>query len=352
MDKYGKAFNEFVQDKKNISLLYGMQICPENSISPGYVTEKLVEAWGSGNVPIWEGIDRDAWINQDAIINLTNKTSQEILQILSSLDSYQLQEIRSRNIELLNFLENFSNFELVKGIDGSKNRKDLERVDSKKSLFWVNRELSNGEIACAMGHREMIMRAHINNAKIALFIEDDANLPIEEIETLKQSILNHKAPKALILSYQTETSTIIPIFKRKHDEKRYVRSFFVPTCAQMYAMNHAAIENVAAEWSTHRIETPADFPPWYADCLDFYFQIPGVNPNIFEFSSKIGNKRFEYPNSGFKKRFLKFSLIAWLQFAHREVGLKAYVMYCHGRAFNTIILKIKNIAKTMISSVR
>ena len=38
---------------------YRYFLCFENDLYPGYVTEKPIEAWASGSVPLWRGIDPD-----------------------------------------------------------------------------------------------------------------------------------------------------------------------------------------------------------------------------------------------------------------------------------------------------
>jgi len=43
--------------------------CGENDSYPGYVTEKLFDAWGTGCVPIWLGIDQGGYINPSAYIS-------------------------------------------------------------------------------------------------------------------------------------------------------------------------------------------------------------------------------------------------------------------------------------------
>lgn len=56
---YGKAFNPLIKNhssssftKRQILKSYRYNLCPENSISPGYVTEKIPEAFASGCIPI------------------------------------------------------------------------------------------------------------------------------------------------------------------------------------------------------------------------------------------------------------------------------------------------------------
>ena len=56
VDGYGNMFNRPLQ-KSKFDLLkdYKFSLCPENSIYDGYVTEKLLDAYAGGTVPIYSG---------------------------------------------------------------------------------------------------------------------------------------------------------------------------------------------------------------------------------------------------------------------------------------------------------
>jgi glycosyltransferase involved in cell wall biosynthesis len=55
-DSLHKQYNN---DKKKYLQQYKFNICPENSINPGYVSEKPFEALYSGCIPIYTGWNRD-----------------------------------------------------------------------------------------------------------------------------------------------------------------------------------------------------------------------------------------------------------------------------------------------------
>ena len=81
--KYGKAYNKPFQGSKHLlQKEHLFCICPENSIREGYCSEKVVEAYLSGYIPIYwnhpkniEGI-----INKNAIINLYGLDKEQIKQ--------------------------------------------------------------------------------------------------------------------------------------------------------------------------------------------------------------------------------------------------------------------------------
>jgi hypothetical protein len=69
-------------------------LCPENSFSPGYVTEKLFDAYWGGTVPIYYGgIKSDGEINPLAFVNLTSykeieELVEKIIMLNTNLDEY------------------------------------------------------------------------------------------------------------------------------------------------------------------------------------------------------------------------------------------------------------------------
>lgn len=78
VDVFGKVFGKQIINKADVAHSYRFIICLENDFFPGYVTEKVFDAWACGAIPIWGGIDRERFLNESAIINLA---------ALDSLDS-------------------------------------------------------------------------------------------------------------------------------------------------------------------------------------------------------------------------------------------------------------------------
>lgn len=80
VDVYGRAGKLGpVTDKVSVASKYRFMICPENDLFPGYVTEKVVDAWASGCVPIWWGIDQAGILNPRALVNLAASENLEDL---------------------------------------------------------------------------------------------------------------------------------------------------------------------------------------------------------------------------------------------------------------------------------
>ena len=86
---------------KNLSLQnYNFNICFENDLYPGYVTEKAIESYLSGCIPVWRGMDSAGFLNQEAIVDLTNLSIEEGIQkiIRISHDIEQMEYMRSQPI--------------------------------------------------------------------------------------------------------------------------------------------------------------------------------------------------------------------------------------------------------------
>lgn len=98
LDRFGKGIGVRVDDKFGTAGRYGFQACPENDVYPGYVTEKVPESWFSGNVPVWHGIDRDGWLNLDALVDTTGRTAAQVREQLLSINDEQAAWMRSQPI--------------------------------------------------------------------------------------------------------------------------------------------------------------------------------------------------------------------------------------------------------------
>ena len=89
VDGFGTAFDKFEKrPKRDILKKYKFCLCPENSIYPGYVTEKLIQAWDAGVLPLWSGSNVPvSYINQNAFVNYQNfNQMNEFIKKVISLD--------------------------------------------------------------------------------------------------------------------------------------------------------------------------------------------------------------------------------------------------------------------------
>ncbi len=85
VDIYGKMGIP-LRNKYEISQKYRFNICFENSQTPGYITEKPIEAWSMGAIPIWSGIDSGGYLNEDAHVNVSQLGFRSALEKIEKLE--------------------------------------------------------------------------------------------------------------------------------------------------------------------------------------------------------------------------------------------------------------------------
>lgn len=93
VDVFGKANpNHYLPDgeKYKLDLLskYKFSLCYENSVSPGYHTEKLLHGKVAGNIPIYYGdetVSND--FNSKCFINALNMTDEQFVDIIRQIDT-------------------------------------------------------------------------------------------------------------------------------------------------------------------------------------------------------------------------------------------------------------------------
>lgn len=69
VDVFGRAVGRSLPNKAMLHGRYKFMLCFENDLYPGYVTEKPIEAWAAGTVPLWWGSDPAGYLNPEALIN-------------------------------------------------------------------------------------------------------------------------------------------------------------------------------------------------------------------------------------------------------------------------------------------
>ena len=99
VDVFGGAVGRPVPDKATVAKHYRFVVCFENDLYPGYVTEKAVEAWAAGAVPIWRGLDTAACFDPGSLLNAADFADFEVLAqevAVINDDSNQWAHIASR----------------------------------------------------------------------------------------------------------------------------------------------------------------------------------------------------------------------------------------------------------------
>lgn len=93
VDIFGAASGKYLKSKAELSNSYKFVFCFENDLYPGYVTEKVFDAWLMGGIPIWWGLDPAGYVNKKAVINhahhlTVEQTLDEINQLANDKDKW------------------------------------------------------------------------------------------------------------------------------------------------------------------------------------------------------------------------------------------------------------------------
>jgi len=103
---YGRSVGNYVEDKISEAEKFCFNLCFENDFYPGYVTEKILEAWLAKSIPIYWGSDANNILNPKAYVNFNdflsvNEFVKYILELYS--DEKRMIEMISQPILNSNF---------------------------------------------------------------------------------------------------------------------------------------------------------------------------------------------------------------------------------------------------------
>ncbi len=111
VDVYGKVSGKYVENRLTVSQRYKFTLCFENDLYPGYLTEKLIEAYRCGTIPLyWGSVQGNSELNRKSYLNLADFDSfnswrdsiDKIIENFSSIYSEPLMHYRPD----LSFLKN------------------------------------------------------------------------------------------------------------------------------------------------------------------------------------------------------------------------------------------------------
>ena len=88
VDCFGPVFGRIIQNKEELLKKYRFNLCFENDLYPGYLSEKPFESWIAGCIPIWWGLDRGDFLNPEAILDFTSMTISDLTNRIDELESY------------------------------------------------------------------------------------------------------------------------------------------------------------------------------------------------------------------------------------------------------------------------
>lgn len=107
VDTMGSYFDSTIKDhhhsnfiKKAVLQNYAFNLCPENGLHPGYITEKIPEAFAAGCLPItyadqsvYEDFNPDAMINLLSFMKEGERGLVDLLQSKAALESYACEPL-------------------------------------------------------------------------------------------------------------------------------------------------------------------------------------------------------------------------------------------------------------------
>lgn len=95
VDIYGRITGIPLKSKLDILKKYKFEICFENDIYPGYVSEKLLDAYINDSIPVyWGDLGQDTTINQKCFINMKSFSStKDFLDYIASIDESVFKQI-------------------------------------------------------------------------------------------------------------------------------------------------------------------------------------------------------------------------------------------------------------------
>ncbi len=180
----------------------------------------------------------------------------------------------------------------------------LEHSNNFKANFLLDRDLTLGEICCALGHREIYNDFLETSFEWALVLEDDARLVLKEIPySFLEKIARHK-PSIIQLYGLAEALVQLPINQKeiqmikKGGVGDLYRLNFIPELTHAYFINRLAAKQLSKS-TMNGIYSTADWPLLGTKGLHFYTSGRPVfvqNPNISileadRFGSMVRNKQ-------------------------------------------------------------
>ena len=100
VDVFGRI-GEKLENKNKTLANYNFNLCFENDEYPGYVTEKPFEAWMSGCIPIWRGIDAQKYLNSSALVNVSDSSFDKAIDFIVDLSNRNDDIQKIRNLPIL-----------------------------------------------------------------------------------------------------------------------------------------------------------------------------------------------------------------------------------------------------------
>lgn len=190
-----------------------------------------------------------------------------------------------------------------------------EYADQAAARVLQRRELTKGEVGCALAHRNTWEELLASSAQFALVFEDDARLTREPLDEDVKCVLDSEKPVVVLLdSYADHTV----VSRRARHIGEVYRTMVAAPGAWAYALNRAAAEVLLEKGAP--VSSVTDWPARVAHKVSFHVTYPprarvdvDVASNLEANRQKLENDAPESPARKFARMALTFSHFRLLQ---------------------------------------
>ncbi len=176
-------------------------------------------------------------------------------------------------------------YTFIRAVDGKAlSQSDLQKYSRKRALKAKGRELSTGEIGCALSHADMHHRMVDDGIDEVLILEDDIFITRNLLEVLKRR--RHFPSDWDVVNFANTWAKPIPLGEPIFENHRICTFEDIANRASAYLINRKGAGKLIAH--VHPIRLPADDIIGYADiaALNLYGITPAV-VRLAEFQSDI-----------------------------------------------------------------
>lgn len=201
-------------------------------------------------------------------------------------------------------------------------------VDQAAARILQRRELTKGEIGCALAHRNAWAEILAGGEQFALVFEDDARLTAAPLDEDVQRVLASDKPAVVLLDAYSDYTVVSA---RSRPVGNVYRTLVPAPGAWAYALNRAAAAILLEDGEP--VSSVCDWPAKVAHKVRFYVTYPQrayadefVNSNLEE---KRHAKETERPESSIEKLARMALVVSHARFlrSHRTYG--SYSAYAH-----------------------
>lgn len=259
----------------------------------------------------------------------TQKIPVFIISLLSST------ERRSRMTKLLT--EKGINFTFFNAVDGREfNTKDLNEIRDKTSYFKKQRKrnLSKGEIGCALSHINLYKHIIDNDIEFALIFEDDIDILSESILNrilFTELLINNKNWDLLQLGYyqkfNTEYSETFVSFKKDQLIENVYMARPAIFCSSTFAyVIRKKAASILFEYG-HPARVPSDYLTGDSAKLGVNFKVivPKIIGHTWDYGTIHEPERYENTLASSKNKFKK--AVRKVNYFYRNYIISFFIKY-------------------------